>query len=123
MIYLEMVDCLTGINILEQLHNFEFPPSYTSMLEPDSPEMKNLRGKVDSMFYHIIYKLFDMLGEIDSEILANMSQNNKESWQFITFNSLCQKMHTVFGIKNTFFAKMFFLFVSGGKPLTGRINF
>jgi hypothetical protein len=85
--------------------------------------MQNLRGKVDSMFYPIVYMLFDMLGEIDSEISANMRQIDKESWQFITFNSLCQKMHTVFGIKNTFFAKMFFLFVSGGRPLTGRINF
>jgi hypothetical protein len=93
------------------------------MIQPDSPEMQLLRAKVDVSFYPIVYMLFDKLGEIDSEISANMRQMDKESWQFITFNSLSQKMHTVFGIKNTFFAKMFFLFISGGRPLTGRINF
>jgi len=32
-------------------------------------------------------------------------------------------MHLVFGIKNQFFAKLFFLFLSGHKSLNTRINF
>jgi hypothetical protein len=123
MIYLELLDCLTGENLLAQLHAFDFPPTYVSLIQYDSPEMLALRVKVDDKFYPIVYMLFDKLGEIDSEITMNLKPIDKESWQYISFNSLCSKMHTVFGIKNVFFAKMFFLFLSSGRPLNTRINF
>ena len=32
-------------------------------------------------------------------------------------------MQSVFGVKNRMFAKMFYLYLSGRKPLNGRVNF
>jgi hypothetical protein len=68
MIYLEFLDFLTGENILSKLHAFEYPPTYTFLIQPDSPELMNLKSKIDEKFYPIIFMLFDRLGEIDSEI-------------------------------------------------------
>lgn len=67
--------------------------------------------------------LFDKLGEIDSDLTKDMKSVDRESWQYITFQSLCQKMHLVFGIKNVFFAKMFFIFLTNRGPMNTRINY
>lgn len=123
MIYLEMLDCLTGENFLGQLHQFDFPPTFVSLIQFDGPEMVQLRSKVDDRFYPIIFMLFDKLGEIDTEITKDLRSTEKESFQFITYTSLCQKMHNVFGIKNVFFAKMFFLFLTNRGPMNTRINY
>ena len=80
MIYLEMLDCLTGENLLGQLHMFDFPPSYISLIQYDSPEMQALRNKVDDRFYPVVYMLFDKLGEIDNELTKDMKSIDKESW-------------------------------------------
>lgn len=60
--------------------------------------MMNLRSKVDEKFYPIIFMLFDKLGELDSEETANLKTFDKESWQYITFNSLYKNMHLIFGV-------------------------
>lgn len=123
MIYLDLLDTLCGEGIKEQLYAYDYPPTYVSLIQYDSPEMINLRSKVDDRFYPVIYMLFDKLGEIDSELTVNMKAIDKESWQYITYSSLQAKMHLVFGIKNQFFAKMFFLYLANKRPLNTRINF
>ena len=40
------------------------------MINPESPEMQALKGKVDDRFYPNIFMLFDRLGEIDPSITA-----------------------------------------------------
>ena len=50
--------------------------------------MKALKSKIDERFLPVAFFLFDKLGDIDSELTANMKPIDKESWQSITYDSL-----------------------------------
>ena len=67
--------------------------------------------------------IFDRLGELDEAATKQMKSTDKESCQYISYDSLCAKMHSIFGCTNKYFAKLLFNFVSGRKPLKTRINF
>jgi hypothetical protein len=85
--------------------------------------MINMRNRVDDRFYANIFMLFDKLGELDSEETANLKTFDRESWQYITFDSLYRNMHKIFGVQHYFFALMFFKFLSDRKPTNTRINY
>lgn len=70
------------------------------MINPDSKEMLDLKSKIDDRFYPVIFMMFDRLGAIDPSITAQYKQTYRESLQFISYKSLKEKMHLVFGVKN-----------------------
>lgn len=84
--------------------------------------MVQLKSLIDDTFYNHVLNLFDALGEIDQEVTRDFTTANKEAWQYITYSSLLNKMHKVFGVKNRFFARMLFSFLSDRKPITTHIN-
>jgi hypothetical protein len=45
------------------------------MINPESPEMQELKKKVDVSFYPNIYMLFDRLGEIDPNITSQYQKS------------------------------------------------
>ena len=67
--------------------------------------------------------MFDSIGEIDREVTKDFTNAQRESLQYISFTSIQAKMKNLFGIKNEFFGKMFFNFLSDRKPLNFKINF
>lgn len=117
LIYLDLVDHLTGEQILKQLHAFEFPQTYQLLINSESPAMMRLKSQICDKFYPFVFQLFDTLGHIAPSEMSSYKLNYKESIQFITFESLQAKMNLVFGVRNKMFAKMLFLFLSGRRPL------
>jgi hypothetical protein len=94
------------------------------MINPESPEMQDLKKKVDIQFYPNIYMLFDRLGEIDPSITSQYQKSlYRESIYFISYKSLLKNLPNVFKIKNQMFAKMLFLFLSDRAPLNARISY
>ena len=85
--------------------------------------MKALKSKIDERFLPVAFFLFDKLGDIDSELTANMKPIDKESWQSITYDSLYANMQKIFGIKNRFFARMLFSFMSERGADSTRISY
>jgi hypothetical protein len=122
-IYLHFIEALCGDPLLASLHQHEHPPMVIPLIHYDSPEMQALRLKVNERFYNYVFLLFDRLGDVEPELIKDMKQADKEPCQFISYGSLCAKMHTIFGTTHKYFAKLLFNFLSGGKLLNTRINF
>ena len=67
--------------------------------------------------------VFETLGEIPKDITHDWTKEYKETRQYITYNSLKENFPKVFKIKNDFFAKILFLYLSKRKPLNTKVNF
>ena len=85
--------------------------------------MNSLRQKVDERFYPVVLILFDRLGEVDQELTKDWTKQQRETRQFITYQSLLKNMHHVFGIQNQFFAKMLFIYLAERGPMNTKVNY
>ena len=71
-----------------------------------------------------IFQIFNALGVINiKEMGKNATEEEKYSKQFITLESMKEKLPKVFGVKNDFLAEMLFIYISEQAPLTHVINF
>jgi hypothetical protein len=66
--------------------------------------------------------IFEALGHIPEETTRDWAKIFRETKQFITFESCKKNLHKVFGIKNDFFAKMFFSYLIDRKDLNTKVN-
>ena len=67
--------------------------------------------------------MFSRLGEVNPEKLKNMGISDQEACQFITWASFQKNMHLVFGLKNYYFAKMFYGFLVSYQSFATVVNF
>jgi len=68
--------------------------------------------------------LFNALGVVDiKELPKAMPLEEKETKQYLTFESLKSNLPKVFGIRNDFFAEMLFSYISDHAPMDHKINY
>ena len=54
---------------------------------------------------------------------SSITPEDRESKQYITLESLCRNLPKVFGIRNDFFARMLFEYMSSHSPHTHIVNY
>ena len=103
------------------------PQTHIERFDVENADFKEVKKKVDEAFLPNIFLLFNALGAIDLKgengLDKNATQEEKESKQHLTLDSMKQNLHKVFGVKNDFLAQMLFLFISEHAPLDHKINF
>ena len=68
--------------------------------------------------------MFNALGVVDiKELPKAMPLEEKETKQYLTFESLKSNLPKVFGIRNDFFAEMLFSYISDHAPMDHKINY
>ena len=83
-----------------------------------------MKGNIDEEFLPHIFQIFNALGAINLKELGKVvPQDEKESKQYLTLESMKQNLPKVFGIKNDFFAEMLFIYISDHSPMTHKLNF
>lgn len=66
--------------------------------------------------------IFEALGHIPYEEYKDWPKIFRETKQFITLESCTKNLHKVFGIRNDFFAKLFFTYLIQRKDPSTKVN-
>lgn len=83
-----------------------------------------MKLNVDDEFLPYIFQIFNALGHINlADLGRGVNQDEKESKQYLTLESLKKNLPKVFGIKNDFFAEMLFTYIGEHSPMTHKLNF
>jgi len=56
-------------------------------------------------------------------MMGNMNCTDQEAHQYITWESFYENMHKLFGVRNYFFAKMFFSHIIDHKSMSSVVNY
>ena len=124
LIVLDYIDALTGSDFIQQLHERINPPRDVDRFDPANVVFAELKNQIDEDFRVNIYSIFNALGAVDMEKYGNtITELERESRQYITLESLCRNLPKVFGVKNDFFARMLFEYVSSHAPHTHIVNY
>ena len=123
LIVLDYVDAITGSDFIQKLHEHINPPKNVERFDPLSRDFTELKNQIDDEFLINIYSLFNALGNVDMDHEKNINQDDREAKQYITLESLCRNLPKVFGIKNDFFARMLFEYMSSHAPHSHIVNY
>ena len=100
------------------------PPKDIERFNTAGFDYRVMKEKISRSFHNNIFNLFNALGGVDlSKLGSIMSASERESRQYISYNSLYKNMDKIFGIKNKFFSEMLFEYLSKNAPKDHKINF
>ena len=66
LVYLDLLDHLTGEQILKQVHNFEHPVTYHTLINSESATMMSFKSQICEKFYPAVFQIFDTLGQLET---------------------------------------------------------
>ena len=124
LIVLDFIDYLCGSKFIETVQKFVTPQTHIERFDVHNNDFNDMKGNIDEEFLPHIFNIFNALGAINLKELGKVvPQDEKESKQYLTLESMKQNLPKVFGIKNDFFAEMLFIYISDHSPLTQKLNY
>lgn len=125
LIVLDFIDYLCGSNFIETVQTFVNPQTHVERFDAQNSDFNDLKQNIDEEFLPYIFQLFNALGHINLKDLGKvvLPQDEKESKQYLTLESIKRNLPKVFGIKNDFFAEVLFTYISDHSPMTHKLNF
>ena len=114
LVVLDFIDFVVGSDLIRTAQTFIHPQHHIDRFDAGHDnDFAELKGRIDEDFCPYIFNLFNALGNISrNEFPRNTPLEEKESKQYCTLDSVKRNLPKVFGVKNDFFAEMFFRYIS-----------
>ena len=125
LVVLDFIDFVVGSDLIRTAQTYINPQHHIDRFDAGHDnEFAELKGNIDEDFLPYIFYTFNALGNIGrNEFAKNTPLEEKESKQYCTLDSVKRNLPKVFGLKNDFFAEIFFRYISNHAPIKNVVNF